>query len=144
MGMLEKAREELKLLRGGNTEPDEMQDKVEEGILKIIEIFSEQGHSGFSAAYAIPIIIALLKHEPITPLTGADDEWFEFEPGKFQNKRWGVIFKDKDRFNGQAYWIEGRVFSEDGGQTWFTSADSFVPITFPFMKREPERIIFSR
>ena len=56
--------------------------------------------------------------------------------GVFQNNRCLRVFKDKNRFNGQAYDIEGRIFREpDGG--CYTSSDSCVPVTFPYTpKRE--------
>lgn len=138
MGMVEHAREELKYLRG--EEPDEMQDLIERNIIEIVDTFAKQGHSGSSAAYCIPIINKLLKQEPISPLTGSEDEWTEIGEGVFQNKRFSSVFKDKDRFNGEPYWIEGKIFSDDGGESWFTNSNSFVVIKFPFLPKEPERI----
>jgi hypothetical protein len=140
MGMVDHAKEELKYLRGSD-EPDETQDWVEKNIIEIIETFAAQGHSGGSAGYCIPIIHSLLKQENITPLTGEDSEWMEVSPGVFQNKRMGTIFKDKSRFGGRAYWLDGKIFSDDGGKTWVTNSDSFVPITFPFTAPKPEKII---
>lgn len=142
MGMVEKAIEELKILRGDHG-PDEMQDLMEKCILDIVKLFASQGHSGFSAAYAIPIINALLKQECITPLTGEDSEWTEVSENVYQNRRVSSVFKDPNVFNGQAYWIDGKIFSDDGGRTWYTGRDSLVPITFPWMPTEPERVILS-
>jgi len=141
MGMVDHAKEELKYLRGSDTSHDDMQDLIEKNIIEIIEVFAAQGHSGGSAGYCIPIIHALLKQENITPLTGEDHEWQEVSPGVFQNKRMSSIFKDKNRFDGQAYWIDGKIFSDDGGKTWVTNSDSFVPITFPVLELVSERII---
>lgn len=145
MGMLEKAKEELRLMRGENSEPDEMQDLIEKDILEIIETFAKQGHSGFSANYCIPIINRLLKQEPLLPLSGKDDEWLDISEscsGKkvYQNKRLPTIFKDEDRSDGQAYNIDGKIFSDDDGKTWYTSKESSVPIEFPYIPKAPERV----
>lgn len=147
MGLLEHAKEELKYLRNNVDEPDEMQDLIEKNILEIIGVFSKQHHSGSSARYCIPIIEALLNYRNITPLTGDDDEWIEVASRKtdgvklFQNKRNGNIFKQSDRFNGQAYNIEGKVFSRDKGKTWFTNYESFTPIEFPYLEGGPKFIV---
>jgi hypothetical protein len=83
--------------------------------------------------------------EPIVPLTGEDWEWCEVHDGVFQNKRCGHVFKQADRFNGQAYDGEAVIFwdwctDEETGERFkshFTSRDSAQPITFPYTpKRE--------
>jgi hypothetical protein len=105
-------------------------------ILKMIEVFADEGHSGFSASYAVSILEKLLRFEPITPLTGDDDEWMEVHNGTYQNNRCGRVFKDE---NGNAYDIEGRVFydeyiDEDGEtrKSHFTCFESRTPVTFPY------------
>ena len=141
---IEHAKRELALLRGGDTEPDEMQDRMDAHILKMLEVFAAEGHSGYSAEYATECLVRLLRRLPLTPLTGEDDEWHELsedmmgEPNMFQNKRCGKVFKK----NGQAYNLEGKVFSDDGGETWCTCQDSRVDIEFPYsVPSKPEYII---
>lgn len=104
---------------------------IQEDVLELIRVFSEQGHSGFSAPLCIRMFSRLANFEPLSPLTGEDDEWQEIGDGVFQNKRCSHVFKDKDRFNGQAYDINGRVFKMPDGSC-YTNGDSFVPITFPY------------
>lgn len=118
---------------------DEMQGSICGHILKLLEAFSEEGHSGSSAAYAIGMFQRLANFDPIVPLTGEDWEWTEVADGVFQNKRCGRVFKDASFLDGAPYDMEGRVFwewarSEDGEKfkTHFTSADSRVPIAFPY------------
>ena len=124
---------------------DEMQQAVCEGVMKLLDVFSDEGHSGFSAPYAIRIFEKLAKFEPLVPLTGEDWEWHEASPGVFQNKRCSHVFKQKDRFDGQAYDIDAKVFwnwyrdREFGAisKSHYTGRDSHVPITFPYTpKRE--------
>ena len=128
-----------------NTFCDEFQEQICTQILELLEKFSEHGHSGTTAPYAINLFSKLAAFEPLGPLTGEDWEWNEVSPGTFQNKRCGHVFKDKDRFNGQAYDIDGKIFwewyeSEEDGKMFkshFTNGNSAVPVTFPYTpKRE--------
>lgn len=130
---------------------DEMQEMICNHVLKLLDVFDGEGHSGSTAPYAINLFKRLAMFEPIGPLTGEDSEWNEVDDGVFQNNRMGAVFKQKDRFNGQAYWLDGKVFWEwhsspdiDEGKpykNYFTSSDSFVPIEFPWVKpSEPEYV----
>lgn len=109
---------------------DEMNDAMCEHILKMVNVFAEEGHSGFSAEYAISILQKLLRFEPLSPLTGEDDEWNDYSGYEhYQNKRLSRVFKEgKD---GQAYDIRGKVFVEPDGCS-YTSRDSRVYIEFPY------------
>lgn len=131
--MIEHAKRELDLIvkQCEDEEAVQMQQAINDDILKLVEVFADQGHSGGSASYAIGILTKLLKYEFITPLTGEDDEWIEVTDGVYQNKRQSNIFKDKDRFDGKAYYLDGKAFSDDGGKTWYTNGESCVPVEFP-------------
>lgn len=118
-----------------------MQEAITRDILQIVQMFAEQGHSGFSANYAISLIEKLLRYEPLTELTGNENEWTKLEcidDGCYQNKRCSRIFKDE---GGQAYDLEGKIFSEDGGKSWFTCKDSKVYIDFPYIPHTEEVIL---
>lgn len=126
---------------------DEMQKQMCDGVLRLLDLFAEEGHSGFSASYAISLFKKMVNFEPITPLTGADDEWVD-HGYTFQNKRMGSVFKDSK--DGQAYWSDGRVFwdwhkDEDGSmhKSYFTSRDSRVNIEFPWTKPDKPEYVFS-
>lgn len=109
---------------------------IQEDVLELLEVFSRQGHSGFSAPFAIQYFTKLAAFEPLVPLTGEDSEWNDIGNGVFQNNRCSHVFKSAKEFNGQAYDIEGRIFREPDGSC-YTSADSRVLITFPYTpKRE--------
>jgi hypothetical protein len=118
---------------------DEMQEAICNHMLKLLEVFDEEGHSGSSAPYAINMFSTLAKFEPIVPLTGEDWEWTELDYGtdiKYQNKRCSRVFKDS---NGKAYDSEGKVFWEwytdsEGvkHKTHYTCSESRVYIEFPY------------
>lgn len=143
MSLVEWAKVELERIGGKD---DEMQQMMNRDILQIVETFAEQGHTGFSASYALSIIKRLLDYKPITPLTGEDDEWGDVPPwdgGKNsqQNKRCSAVFRSNFD-NSTAYYVDGKVFSDDGGKTWWSSRDSHVPVIFPYtVPEKPERII---
>jgi hypothetical protein len=110
---------------------DEMQGALCEHVLNLLQVFADEGHSGSTAPYTVNVFKKLAMFEPLVPLTGADWEWTEVGDGVFQNKRCSRVFKQADRFNGQAYDLDGRVFREPNGSC-YTSGDSRVPITFPY------------
>jgi hypothetical protein len=75
-----------------------------------------------------------MSFEPITPLTGSDDEWEDCGDGLFQNKRCSHVFKQPDRFDGQAYDSKGRAFRRKNGGS-YTNRDSKIPVTFPYVPK---------
>lgn len=130
------ARHELELIP---KDEDGVQDYINSQILDILNVFCEQGHSGTSAPYMISILTRLMGWKPITPLTGDSDEWEKVDEHTYQNKRCSAVFKNSE--DGQAYYIEGKVFSDNGGVTWFTNRKSRVPVDFPWTcPSEPERV----
>lgn len=104
---------------------------IQENVLELLRVFSEQGHSGSSAPYCVGMFKKLAMYEPLGPLTGEDNEWHEVGDGVFQNTRCSHVFKQADRFDGQAYDINGRIFREPNGAC-YTSSESRVPVTFPY------------
>lgn len=129
--MIAFAKEELRRLRGPDNEPDEMQDAIEAHVLKMVEAFAEEGHSGFSASYTLGILKKVLAFEPVTPLTGDDDEWThvaDTDDMTHQNKRCPHVFKRKD---GSAYDSDAIIFRDPDGAC-FTNRDSRKNIAFPY------------
>jgi len=127
---------------------DEMQELICKHVLKLLEVFDGEGHSGSSAPYAINLFEKLAKFEPVAPLTGEDWEWTNVSEygGRnngilYQNKRCGHVFKDDDG----AYDMDGVIFWEwftdketgEKFKSYFTSRESRVSVTFPYTpKRE--------
>lgn len=131
MGIREFAKAELE--KAGFFDTESMYGgMLGEAVMKMVDVFADEGHSGMSASIAIQAFERVARYEPLTPLTGEDDEWHEVGDGCFQNKRCSHVFKE----NGNAYDSEGRIFREPSGAC-FTSRDSRVPVTFPYTpKRE--------
>jgi hypothetical protein len=129
MTLKEHAINELKI-SGLYTSPDEMDQMLCNCILQMVDLFSEQGHSGMSASYTISLLENILRYKPLSPLTGNDDEWVEVSEGLYQNIRCSRVFKD----NSGAYDINGKVFTDKAGCT-YTSRDSTVYIEFPYIPK---------
>lgn len=139
MALLDYAESELNLI--GMTDDDDMNGMMRKHLLHMVKEFADEGHSGFSASYALQCLQKLLRFKPLSPLTGEDDEWSEVSERSgyphYQNKRCSSVFKEgKD---GEAYDIDGKVFwewckDEDGKpyKSYYTCRDSRVPVTFPY------------
>ena len=129
---------------------EEYQQLICEGVLKLLLVFADEGHSGTSAPYAINLFKKLAMFEPIVPLTGEDWEWSDVRHNgdgsiHYQNKRCSHVFKEGD---GQAYDIDGKVFWEwcerslsedeegypgiDTFKSYYTGYESRTPVTFPY------------
>lgn len=123
---------------------DQIQEMVCKQVLELLNMFSEHGHSGSSAPYAIQLFKTLASFEPVVPITGEGSEWNEVGEGHFQNSRCSHVFKDTNRFGGQAYDSEAIIFYDwyvdsEGVRykSHYTCKESSQPITFPYTpKRE--------
>lgn len=139
--LVDYAKEELKRI-GMIDSGEPYNDAVSEAIIALIKLFESQGHSGFTAPYTINVFKRLAMFKPLTPLTGEDSEWNEVETGVYQNKRYSAVFKEKD---GKAYNIDGKRFTDDNGETWYTSKNSRIDITFPYIVPErPEEVYLNK
>ena len=58
----------------------------------------------------VSLFTTLIRRQPLTPLTGTDDEWVLVNDQDFQNKRVPSVFKNKD--TGEAYYLNA-IFFED-------------------------------
>jgi len=137
MSLLEFAKTELDLIGMDEDNSNDMNRAMRNHILHMVTEFSEEGHSGFSASYALGLLMKLFDYKPLSPLTGDDSEWVEHDNDLFQNKRYSAVFKTGK--TGKPYDINGRVFyetylDEDGTlrKSYFTSGDSVVDIEFPY------------
>jgi len=143
MSMLDFAK--LELDRIGMTSEDRTGDDItfclRDHILRMVEEFSDENHSGSSAGYSLSILKKLLAFQPLTPLTGEDDEWmdvYEENDGTtvYQNKRKSSVFKT----HRGAYDIDGKLFWEwhtnetTGEKTkiYFSGYGCAMPVEFPY------------
>lgn len=119
----------------GNFDGDRMSALAAHGAIDLLRVFSEQGHSGFSASFMRHLFDKLAAYKPLGPLTGADSEWSDVgelsgEP-MWQNRRCSHVFKAGD---GRAYDLDAVIFEEPSGAR-FTGLHSRQFITFPYSPR---------
>jgi hypothetical protein len=139
--MTEFAKKEMDII--GLTDEDEMNGAMRKHILHMVEEFADEGHSGFSASYALSILQKVLAYKPLSPLTGEDSEWNDVaDHGRgdflFQNNRYSAVFKEgKD---GEAYDIDGKVFWDwwtdpktgERTKSYYSCGESRTPVIFPY------------
>lgn len=104
--LLEHAKEELKLAGYDIEAPDkETLDSEEDyanacakNAYKMLEVFSNAGHSGFSAEVTLQLFNRLAKFQSLTPLTDNPDEWMKLDPNdtSWQSVRQASCFSDDD------------------------------------------------
>ena len=118
--MLEEARLELQLA-GWFDEDSDYGGEVGHAVMELMELFSKQGHSGYSAPLVAGLFKKLVDNQPLTGITGKDEEWgdvSDYGDGRlmYQNKRCSAIFKDgKD---GKPYYIDALIKKDQKGICW--------------------------
>jgi len=96
-------------------------------VLKLVETFSAEGHSGMSASIARQLFHKLSDWKPLTPLTGEENEWNDVGNNMLQNARCSAVFKNVS--TGKAYFLDGQIFRDK--RSTFTCRDSRKPMSFP-------------
>lgn len=80
-------------------------------VLKLVEVFSEEGHSGFSASIVTAILEKVLRFQTLTPINSDPQYWMKV---------------NKEQSHTPACWQstrDGTYFSEDGGKTFYCLDD---------------------
>lgn len=114
------------LARAGLLDKDsDYKGELGKSVLRLIEIFSKEGHSGFSANYAAEIFNRLSRFHPLTPLTGEDNEWMDISDGENflqQNMRCSSVFRTKTA----TYDVDAPFKKDSSGSNILSN------ITFPY------------
>lgn len=144
-------RREFQILR--ETVPDAIILEFEPEILALCEAFGRSGQSGGSAPYTAGAIVSALKklllQDPITPITGEEQEWIDVSAYMggdtiYQNSREGGLFKKGDviSYNSSIVWkgprehdtFTGSVYTPDLSElissSQFVKSFPFIPKTF--------------
>lgn len=88
MSIIESAEIELDAINFGEEDTAVMID--------ILKRFFDQWDSGGAVACVAPVLVRLIKGQPLAPLTGDEKEWMECGPGVFQNIRCSSVFKQRE------------------------------------------------
>lgn len=101
-----------------------MQNMMNNDVLELLKVFSEQGHSDFSASIATRLFYKLANHKLITEVEDNPDDWDD----NGQHKYISSVFKRDD---GTCYYMYGRLFAEPGSNNFFYNKASNIDVTFP-------------
>lgn len=144
MGLVEYAKRELDRIP---KDKDGIQEMINKDIIEIIEALSKQGHSGFSATYAINVLERLMRFKPLSPITEDPEEWNIIREDNgiqtLQARRCSSVFMEKT-LSGvmiRCEDIDGIIVSDNGGITWFSSGRFRKEVTLPYLPViKPERV----
>lgn len=97
----EHAIREMKL---AGVDEDIYGDMTSKAVLKMIDAFESEGHSGMSASLVLSIFNRVIDFGNLTPLTNDPNEWHDHgrESGRWQNKRNSSAFSLD---NGHSYYL---------------------------------------
>ena len=121
MNSIDRAKKELE--RCGYTPLDQPQEDgpdkwIQESVLELLEVFSKQGHSGFSASYCINMFEKLASGKLLQPVKNIsefdfDNESINVEGTNFQSSLISSVFAEKTEDGVMsAYYLDAVVFSE--------------------------------
>jgi hypothetical protein len=120
MSLTEHAKSELEL--AGLFDKDSDYDgMIGEAVMELMEVFSKQEHSGYSAPRVSSIFKTLADYEPLRPITCDDNEWgVAVGENTFQNKRLSSVFKEGKE--GKPYYLDAIVFRGQNGSCFTGSS----------------------
>ncbi len=137
--LVDYARKEL--TRAGYFGGEPMDELMANHVIDLITVFSEGGHSGFTASVARGLFHSLSNCEPILPLNGDESEWSHISKDMYlgdhelyQNNRCSHVFKEVKNGVETIYDSEAIVFRDKDG--CFTSSDSRKEIEFPYYPKK--------
>lgn len=98
---------ECELRRAGLFDDDsDYNGMIGKAVMALIKVFAEQGHSGFSAPMVVQLFTKVANYDTLTPITSDPEEWTDIA----------------DMCDGEKLWQNkrcSRMFSNDGGKTWW-------------------------
>lgn len=88
-------------------------DMTSKAVLKMIDVFESEGHSGMSAGLVLSIFNRVIDFGNLTPLTNDPDEWIQHDRGTWQSKRNSSAFSQDE---GRSFYLVGEANWEDDEQ----------------------------
>lgn len=132
---------------------DDEQHAINRHLLALVACFTLEfatADNAFVRSYTEAKLHELLRFRPLTPLTGAREEWSAVNErhGHCVNLRMPSVLLEPE--TGRAFWLDGYVFYEPprapgAGHHMYTSVHSHRPIeSFPWSPPEPALIAVNR
>ena len=89
---------------------------IGDAVMELIQTFSNQGHSGFSADITLKLFEKLARFQPLSPINDNDEEWTEVGDGLYQHNRNSAVFKE-GKYS-RPYFINAYVQVIPDGSCW--------------------------
>ena len=109
---------------------------IQENVLELLEVFSKQGHSGFSAPYCIKYFKKLANFECLTGIMCLNEE-FNDVGHCYQNRRNSAIFKKE--IDSKPYYLDAIVWRDSSGSCFTGEVDGVTSRqyikSFPFIPK---------
>lgn len=158
MSMSEWAKREIKLAVD-NSDEDYIKS-IYNSALKAFISLCKDGHSGMSIGITAGVLNRLISCKPLSPLTGADDEWYEDSMNDegcpetlLQNKRCSSVFKKINRSTGEIRYSDVDRFVceniNNSNLTFYSGSiidiakRYYPPITMPYVPSEKKIVIYT-
>ena len=109
---------------------------LNDAVLELIKVFANEGHSGLSASACVDAFSKLAMFMPLSPLEDKEDDWIDHPGDTVQHKRCSTVFKNIKE--NKIYMLDGILFSDDGGETYYSSKDGCVELNLPCMIPETQ------
>ena len=137
-GMIAHAKRELEILTAGDDPEDHDPNRwFNTGILDLVSLFVRLEFASHEtvAKQAGKILKKLVYFQPLTPLTGQDDEWIDVSDfgdptTEFQNKRCGHVLRGPD---GLAFDLFAKSYIFPNGEVKRDPIEGSKTLTFPYM-----------
>ena len=129
---------------------------IYESAMRAYKSLLKDGHSGMSWGITTQVLMRLMKHRPLTPLRGTDDEWKDCShhiDGEvmYQNIRCSAVFKHVDSAGNVTYSDNDRVVCVDEGTGHAHNlglasmeVNERFPITFPYSPSNKPYKVYDR
>ena len=99
---------------GLNDKDADYDGAVAKSVMDLIQVFSDQHHSGMSASYVLGVFDKLARFDVLSPLTDNPDEWQEICDETTEEHGTRTLYQNRRR---------GSTFSWDRGKTWYDIED---------------------
>lgn len=117
---------------------------------QLLNVFEEQGHSGYSAMVVCSIFEHLVKGKPLTFIKDEEDQWYnaytteKFSEKRYQHKRMSSLFKHVAPDGTVSYYDIDRIriYDQNGSPFSFSThhidniVSEYFPIKFPYIGEE--------
>ena len=123
------AENELKLA-GFYDKESGYERRIAYNVIELVRLFADQEHSWATAHHCLEVFNKLALFDPLTPLTGADDEWEVMYDGEWRNTRCHRVYMDA----GGGYDIDAKIFRGPNGYC-SVNPGQHTDIEFPYLPK---------